>query len=199
MLVHMNSSFLFVYIPILLAHKWLACKLSTIADIHPELQQCTHIYIWHMGKLCLCQRHTVPILTPDRLTHLEFRILREDGPELSQRPVITRIRSKNDVFRRSHNGIRTICEGNTNMWFFYMMLGSMYWFYCTTLWGNNCVSKVHQVVVGGWISQSDEIVKHHTNCDDFSACLLPLVHGPEQILELVCQNKKVFSATLTSL
>ena len=133
MLVHMNSSFLFVYIPILLAHKWLACKLSTIADIHPELQQCTHIYIWHMGKLCLCQRHTVPILTPDRLTHLEFRILREDGPELSQRPVITRIRSKNDVCRRSHNGIRIKCEGNTNMWFFYMMLGSMYWFYCTTL------------------------------------------------------------------
>ena len=39
------------------------------------------------------------------------------------------------------------------------------------------VLKVHQVVVGGWISQSDEIVKDHTSCDDFSACLWPLVHG----------------------
>jgi hypothetical protein len=36
------------------------------------------------------------------------------------------------------------------------------------------VLKVHQVVVGGWISQSDEIVKDHTSCDDFSACLVQL-------------------------
>jgi hypothetical protein len=28
--------------------------------------------------------------------------------------------------------------------------------------------------VGGWISQSDEIVKDHTCCGDFSACLWPL-------------------------
>jgi hypothetical protein len=34
--------------------------------------------------------------------------------------------------------------------------------------------------VGGWISQSDEIVKDHTSCGDFSACLWPLVHGPQQ-------------------
>jgi hypothetical protein len=37
------------------------------------------------------------------------------------------------------------------------------------------VLQVHQIVVGGWISQSDEIVKDHTSCDDFSACLWP--HG----------------------
>jgi hypothetical protein len=30
------------------------------------------------------------------------------------------------------------------------------------------VLQVHQVVVGGWISQSDEIVKDHKSCDDFS-------------------------------
>ena len=39
------------------------------------------------------------------------------------------------------------------------------------------VLQVHQVVVGGWISPSDEIVTDHTSCDDFSACLWPLVHG----------------------
>jgi hypothetical protein len=52
------------------------------------------------------------------------------------------------------------------------------------------VLQVHQVVVGGWISQSDEIVKDHTSCDDFSACVWPLVHGPQQNSELVCQNTK---------
>ena len=52
------------------------------------------------------------------------------------------------------------------------------------------VLQVHQAVVGGWISQSDEIVKDHTSCDDFSACLWPLVHGPQQNSELVCQNTK---------
>jgi hypothetical protein len=52
------------------------------------------------------------------------------------------------------------------------------------------VLKVHQVVVGGWISQSDEIVKDHTSCDDFSACLWPLVHGPQQNSALVYQNTK---------
>jgi hypothetical protein len=44
--------------------------------------------------------------------------------------------------------------------------------------------------VGGWISQSDEIVKDHTSCGDFSACLWPLVHGPQLNSELVCQNTK---------
>ena len=44
--------------------------------------------------------------------------------------------------------------------------------------------------MGGWISQSDEIVKDHTSCDDFSACLWLLVHGPQQNSELVCQNAK---------
>jgi hypothetical protein len=44
--------------------------------------------------------------------------------------------------------------------------------------------------VGGWISQFDEIVKDHTSCGDFSACLWPLVHGPQQNSELVCQNTK---------
>ena len=44
--------------------------------------------------------------------------------------------------------------------------------------------------MGSWISQSDEIVKDHTSCDDFSACLWPLVHGHQQNSELVCQNTK---------
>jgi hypothetical protein len=52
------------------------------------------------------------------------------------------------------------------------------------------VLQVHQVVVGGWISQFDEVVKDHTSCGDFSACLWPLVHGPQQNSELVCQNTK---------
>jgi hypothetical protein len=34
--------------------------------------------------------------------------------------------------------------------------------------------------VGGWISQSDEIVKDHTSCDDFSACVWPLVQPPRE-------------------
>ena len=34
----------------------------------------------------------------------------------------------------------------------------------------------HQVVVGRWISQSDEIVKDDTSCDDFSECFWSLVH-----------------------
>ena len=42
------------------------------------------------------------------------------------------------------------------------------------------VLQVHQAVVGGWISQSDEIVKDHR----------PQVHGPQQNSELVCQNTK---------
>ena len=33
-------------------------------------------------------------------------------------------------------------------------------------------------------------MKDHTSCDDFSACLWPLVHGPQQNSELVCQNTK---------
>ena len=52
------------------------------------------------------------------------------------------------------------------------------------------VLQVHQVVVGGWISQSDEIVKDHKSWDDFSACLWPRVHGPQQNSELVSQNTK---------
>ena len=44
--------------------------------------------------------------------------------------------------------------------------------------------------MGGSISQSDEIVKDHTSCGDFSACLWPLVHGPQQNSQLVCQNTK---------
>ena len=49
------------------------------------------------------------------------------------------------------------------------------------------VLQVHQVVVGGWISQSDEIVKDHTSCDDFC---MSLASGPQQISELVHQNTK---------
>lgn len=44
--------------------------------------------------------------------------------------------------------------------------------------------------MGGWISQSDEIVKHHTNCSDFSARLLSQVHRAEQNLKLVSQDEK---------
>ena len=61
------------------------------------------------------------------------------------------------------------------------------------------VLQVHQVVMGGWISQSDEIVKEHTSCDDFSAYLWVLVHSIQQNFELVCYNAKgIFYYTFTS-
>ena len=64
----------------------------------------------------LCRRHTVPKLTPDGHTNMEFWISREDGPELGQQPINSR--SKYDAYRRSHDGTRTTHEGNTKMWIF---------------------------------------------------------------------------------
>jgi hypothetical protein len=63
-----------------------------------------------------CWRHTVPKLTPDGHTNMEFWISREDGPELGQQPM------NSDANRRSHDGTRTTNEGNTKMWIFYSSL-----------------------------------------------------------------------------
>ena len=61
------------------------------------------------------------------------------------------------------------------------------------------ILQVHQVVMGGWISQSDEIVQDHACFDDISASLWRLCHSLQQHLELVCHNAKgILNNTPTS-
>lgn len=50
------------------------------------------------------------------------------------------------------------------------------------------VLQVHLIVVAGWMSQSDEMVKDHKSCEDFSVCLWPPDYGSQQNWKLVCQN-----------
>ena len=52
----------------------------------------------------------------------------------------------------------------------YFVISPCPWNYILVL-----IIQVYQAVVGRWISQSVEIVKDHTSCDDFSACLWSLV------------------------
>ena len=46
----------------------------------------------------LCPHHTVPKLTPDVHTNMEFCISREDGPKLCQEP----INSRSTMYREGH-------------------------------------------------------------------------------------------------
>jgi hypothetical protein len=49
--------------------------------------------------------HTVPKLTPDGHTNLEFEISRKGCPEIGRQPLNSR--SKNDSYRRSRDRIRS--------------------------------------------------------------------------------------------
>ena len=84
----------------------------------------THLGEWSkvMGY-SLPSRHTVPKLTPDGHTNMEFGTSGEDSPELGQQPINSR--SKYDAYRRTHDGTRTTREGNTNMLIFIVVYTGM--------------------------------------------------------------------------
>ena len=70
-------------------------------------------------------------------------------------------------------------------------------FPCPSNYNLVLIFQVHQVVGVRWISQSDEIMKDHTSCDDFSACLWFIVSF--KTLNLCTKIPKAFSTTSLAL